>query len=149
MYDLKNPCISDDNINVAGHRLSTGAMEEVIATHPDVAECAVIGINDSLKGEIPLGFVVLKSSSQKKEKQINEELVEMIRNSIGAVAFYKKTHVLRNLPKTRSGKILRRVLRHIAHERTLENLKIPPTIEDASVLHEILETIKAEHHKGN
>src|SRR5207253_3722687 len=100
----------DDVINVAGHRLSTGAMEEVLASHPDVAECAVIGVQDSLKGEVPLGFVVYKAGVKKPEDQVVRELVERVREHIGPVACFKSAAVVKRLPKTRSGKILRRIV---------------------------------------
>src|SRR5207302_6301462 len=104
----------DDVINVAGHRLSTGAMEEVLASHRDVAECAVVGVNDPLKGEVPVGFVVLKSGVQREEPELVRELVELVRERIGPVAFFKQAAVVPKLPKTRSGKILRGTMRKIA-----------------------------------
>ena len=105
---------TDDIINVAGHRLSTGAMEEVLAAHPDVAECAVIGVHDQLKGQVPLGFVVLKSGVARPEADIVKELVAMVREKIGPVAAFKNARVVKRLPKTRSGKILRGTMRKIA-----------------------------------
>ena len=131
----------DDVINVAGHRLSTGAMEEVIAMHQDVAECAVIGIADNLKGQLPLGFIVLKSGVQKDHNGIIEELVKMIRDQIGAVACFKQAVIVNRLPKTRSGKILRGVMRKISDG---EAYSIPSTIEDPIVLQEISELLKTQ-----
>jgi propionyl-CoA synthetase len=125
---------TDDIINVAGHRLSTGAMEEVLAGHPDVAECAVIGIADSLKGQVPLGLVVLKSGVTKGEADIARELVGLVRDRIGPVAAFKDAKVVPRLPKTRSGKILRATLRKIADG---ESYAVPPTIDDASTLGEM------------
>jgi len=127
---------TDDAINVAGHRLSTGAMEEVMSSHADVAECAVVGVDDSLKGQIPIGFVVLKAgpSSVRDPEGIKAEIVTLIRSSIGPVANYRTTHIVRALPKTRSGKILRRTLRDIVHLQGAHGLKVPATIEDPSVL---------------
>ncbi len=128
----------DDVINVAGHRLSTGEMEEIIATHPDVAECAVIGVGDSLKGQLPVGFVVLKAGSKKQQGEIRKELVQMIRNEIGPVACYKETAVVVRLPKTRSGKILRGTMRKIADG---DEYKVPSTIDDPAILGEIEEAL--------
>ncbi len=124
----------DDVINVAGHRLSTGAMEEVISKHPDVAECAVIGAEDSFKGQLPVGFVVLKEGVKKSTEQITSELAQMVRDQIGAVACYKTTLVVQRLPKTRSGKILRGTMRKIADNKPFA---IPSTIDDPSILDEI------------
>ena len=124
----------DDVINVAGHRLSTGAMEEIIATHPDVAECAVIGAADDFKGQLPLGFVVLKAGVTKKEEEIVPELVQLIREKIGAVASFKQALVIERLPKTRSGKILRGTMRKIADGK---EYKVPSTIDDPEILNEI------------
>jgi propionyl-CoA synthetase len=124
----------DDVINVAGHRLSTGAMEEVLASHPDVAECAVIGVQDELKGEVPVGFVVYKAGVQKPEEQVVRELVDRVRDRIGPVAFFKTASVVKRLPKTRSGKILRGTMRRMADG--LE-VRVPPTIDDPAILDEI------------
>ncbi len=124
----------DDVINVAGHRLSTGAMEEVIATHPDVAECAVIGVGDALKGQVPVGFVVLKAGSERDDADIRAELVGMVRDQIGAVAAFRQALVVPRLPKTRSGKILRATMRRIADEQPYE---VPSTIDDPVILEEI------------
>jgi len=121
----------DDVINVAGHRLSTGSMEEIIARHPDVAECAVLGVHDGLKGQVPIGFVVLKSGVKRDSDGITEELVKMVRNELGALACFKQCAIVKALPKTRSGKILRATMRKIADGEPFE---IPSTIEDASVL---------------
>ena len=104
----------DDIINVAGHRLSTGAMEEVLAGHPDVAECAVIGAADTLKGQLPVGLVVLKAGVDRPQAELLRELVERVRSQIGAVACFKQAAVVARLPKTRSGKVLRATMRSIA-----------------------------------
>lgn len=104
----------DDVINVAGHRLSTGTMEEVIAKHPDVAECAVVGRKDEFKGQLPLGFVVLKSHVNRNHGEIKKELIQLVRDQIGAVASFKEVVIVPRLPKTRSGKILRGTMRKIA-----------------------------------
>jgi len=124
----------DDVINVAGHRLSTGAMEEVIATHPDVAECAVIGAADSFKGQLPVGFVVLKAGVDRSAEELQAELVQMMRDQIGAVASFKKVAVVARLPKTRSGKILRGTMRKIADGA---KYTAPSTIDDPVSLDEI------------
>lgn len=125
---------TDDIINVAGHRLSTGAMEEVLARHPAVAECAVTGVADALKGQVPLGFLVLKSGVDDDPEQIGREAVKMIRQEIGPVAAFKKAIVVDRLPKTRSGKVLRSTMQKIADGQPF---KIPATIEDPDVLEEI------------
>ncbi|MDO9708365.1 AMP-binding protein [Paracraurococcus lichenis] len=125
---------TDDIINVAGHRLSTGAIEEVLASHADVAECAVIGIKDSLKGQVPLGLVVLKSGVTKAEDAVCRDLVALVRDRIGPVAAFKDAKVVPRLPKTRSGKILRATLRKIADG---EDYVVPPTIDDPSILGEM------------
>ncbi len=130
---------TDDVINVAGHRLSTGEMEEVVAGHPAVAECAVIGINDSLKGQQPIGLVLLKNGVELDEQELEAELIAMVRKQIGAVACFKKAVVVQRLPKTRSGKILRKLLRQIADK---QDYSIPSTIDDPASLPEI-ETIMA------
>jgi propionyl-CoA synthetase len=122
---------TDDVINVAGHRLSTGGMEEVLAAHPDVAECAVIGVADPMKGQIPRGFVVLKSGVQRDEGDVAAELVQMVREQVGAVASLKDVAVVAALPKTRSGKILRKTMREIADGN---QALVPATIESADVL---------------
>ena len=131
---------TDDIINVAGHRLSTGGMEEVLAGHVNVAECAVIGVSDSLKGQVPMGFVVLNAGVNRPEAEIAIELVRLVREKIGPVASFKTAYVVKALPKTRSGKILRGTMRRIADG---EPYKTPATIEDASVLDDIKETLGA------
>ncbi|MCJ2033669.1 propionyl-CoA synthetase [Methylobacterium sp. J-068] len=125
---------TDDIINVAGHRLSTGGMEAVLASHPDVAECAVIGIRDALKGEQPCGFVVLKSGVERPAEGIERELVALVRDQIGPVAAFKLALTVQRLPKTRSGKILRGTMKRIADG---EPWTTPPTIDDAGALDEI------------
>ena len=122
---------TDDVINVAGHRLSTGSMEAVLASHPAVAECAVIGVSDQLKGQVPRGLVVLKAGAEVSEEQLREELVALVRRDIGPVAAFRDVSVVAALPKTRSGKILRKTMRGIADGR---DEPVPSTIEDASVL---------------
>ncbi len=129
----------DDIINVAGHRLSTAAMEEVVASHPAVAECAVIGVQDNMKGEIPLGFVVLKAGVTMDEEQLEKELVALVRQKVGPVAFFKQAVIVKRLPKTRSGKILRKIMRNMADGK---EFSMPSTIEDASVLPEIEGSMK-------
>jgi len=124
----------DDVINVAGHRLSTGAMEEVIAAHPDVAECAVIGVADDFKGQLPLGFVVLKATVKKDPQEVVKDLVRMIREQIGALASFKQALVVKRLPKTRSGKILRGTMRKVADGVPYST---PSTIDDPAILDEI------------
>mgnify|MGYP005852956293 CR=1 FL=1 len=125
---------TDDIINVAGHRLSTGAMEEVLAAHPDVAECAVVGVKDALKGQVPLGLVVLKAGVTKDEKTLEAELVAMVRDRIGPVAAFRTARVVPRLPKTRSGKVLRATIRKIADG---QDYTVPPTIDDPASLEEI------------
>ncbi len=125
---------TDDIINVAGHRLSTGAMEEVLSEHPDVAECAVIGVADKLKGQMPMGFLVLKSGVEKSNEDINAEAIKLVRQKIGPVAAFKLCVVVKRLPKTRSGKILRATMRKIADS---EEFKMPATIDDPAILDEI------------
>ena len=124
----------DDVINVAGHRLSTGEMEEALAAHPMVAECAVFGVRDELKGELPLGLVVLKSGSGIDEDQLRAELIQQVRDSIGPVAAFKLVAVVERLPKTRSGKILRGTMRNIADGKSWTP---PATIDDPVILDEI------------
>lgn len=125
---------TDDIINVAGHRLSTGSMEEVLASHKDVAECAVIGAKDALKGQTPIGLVVLKAGVDRPEAEVAAELVALVRERIGPVAAFKDARVVARLPKTRSGKILRASIRNIADG---EAAPVPPTIEDPAALVEI------------
>lgn len=129
---------TDDIINVAGHRLSTGAMEEVLAEHPDVAECAVIGIADNLKGQLPCGFVVLKSGVTRSHAEIERELIGLVREKVGPVAAFKLAITVDRLPKTRSGKILRATMRKIADG---QEFKMPATIDDPGILDEIAEAI--------
>jgi len=128
----------DDVINVAGHRLSTGAMEEVLASHPAVAECAVIGVADELKGELPLGLVVLKAGVDRPHPEIERELVQKVRDEIGPVAAFKLVTVVKRLPKTRSGKILRGTMKKIADGRPWT---MPATIDDPAILDEIAEAL--------
>ncbi|QEX24038.1 propionyl-CoA synthetase [Hypericibacter adhaerens] len=130
---------TDDVINVAGHRLSTGAMEEVLASHPDVAECAVIGAADDLKGQVPLGFLVLKAGVSRDEHKIAEEAVALVRERIGPVAAFRTAAVVKRLPKTRSGKILRGTMQKIADG---EEYKTPATIDDPAILPEIGEALR-------
>jgi propionyl-CoA synthetase len=129
---------TDDIINVAGHRLSTGGMEEVLASHPDVAECAVIGVHDTMKGQLPLGFLVLKAGVKKPEEQILKEVVALVRERIGPVAAFKTATIVKRLPKTRSGKILRGTMQKIADH---QEFKMPATIDDPSILEEIEEDL--------
>ena len=125
---------TDDIINVAGHRLSTGGMEEVLAAHPDVAECAVIGVADELKGQLPAGFLVLNAGVDRDHGDIVAEVVAMVRDKIGPVAAFKRAVVVDRLPKTRSGKILRGTMQKIADN---EDYKMPATIDDPASLDEI------------
>jgi propionyl-CoA synthetase len=129
----------DDVINVAGHRLSTGGMEEVLASHQDVAECAVIGVADQLKGELPLGLVVLKAGVDRPAAEIQKELVAKVRDEIGPVAAFKLVAVVKRLPKTRSGKILRGTMKKIADGA---ELKVPATIDDPAILDEVREQLR-------
>jgi acyl-coenzyme A synthetase/AMP-(fatty) acid ligase len=129
----------DDVINVAGHRLSTGEMEEMVSGHKTVAECAVIGMADELRGQVPLAFVVLKDGIHITESELEAELVQLIRENIGAVACFRNVVVVKRLPKTRSGKILRRIMRHITDG---EHYVIPSTIDDPAILIEIHDTLK-------
>ncbi len=128
----------DDVINIAGHRLSTGAMEEVIATHPDIAECAVIGTDDQLKGQLPVGLFVLKSGVDRDVEEIQTELIKMVREKIGAIACFRESNMVARLPKTRSGKILRGTMRSIAAGK---EYRMPSTIDDPTILDEITETL--------
>lgn len=130
---------TDDIINVAGHRLSTGGMEEVLASHKDVAECAVLGAKDSLKGQIPMGFVVLNAGVLRDNSEITKELVALVREKIGPVAAFRQAMVVKRLPKTRSGKILRGIMRKIADG---EEYNPPATIDDPVILDEITEILK-------
>ena len=124
----------DDVINVAGHRLSTGELEEIVASHPAVAECAVFGIADELKGQLPLGLVVLKDGCPQSAEQVRTELVALVREQVGAVACFRQAVIVQRLPKTRSGKILRRTLRDLADGR---DVAVPSTIDDPAILEEI------------
>ena len=130
---------TDDIINVAGHRLSTGAMEEVLAAHSDVAECAVIGVADELKGQVPLGLLVLKAGVERDHDEICQEAVQLVRDRVGPVAAFKKAVVVTRLPKTRSGKILRGTMRRIADG---EQYTTPATIDDPAILDEISQELK-------
>ena len=130
---------TDDVINVAGHRLSTGAMEEVLSSHPAVAECAVIGAADSLKGQMPLGFLCLKKGISETHDEVVAQVVSMVRDRIGPVAAFKSACVVDRLPKTRSGKILRATMAKIADG---EDFNPPATIEDPVVLDEIATALK-------
>ena len=137
---------TDDIINVAGHRLSTGAMEEVLAAHPDVAECAVVGIADEIKGEIPLGLIVLKAGVRRPHGEIVTEVVEMVRERIGPVASFKVATIVKRLPKTRSGKILRGTIKKIADG---VDYRLPPTIDDPAILDEITADLAALGYPGS
>jgi len=132
---------TDDIINVAGHRLSTGGMEEVLAAHPDVAECAVIGMRDDLKGEVPCGFVVLKAGVSRPPAEIEQEIVALVRERIGPVAAFKVAVVVARLPKTRSGKILRGTMKKIADQ---DEWTMPATIDDPGILEEIGSALKGK-----
>jgi propionyl-CoA synthetase len=132
---------TDDIINVAGHRLSTGGMEEVLASHQDVAECAVLGIKDELKGEVPCGFIVLKSGVNREPTEIEKECVALIRDKIGPVAAFKLAITVARLPKTRSGKILRGTIKKIADG---DAWQMPATIDDPGVLEEIGTALKGK-----
>jgi propionyl-CoA synthetase len=131
----------DDVINVAGHRLSTGAMEAVLAEHPDVAECAVIGVHDDLKGQVPLGMVVLKAGADREPGELEAELIRLVREQVGPVASFKRAVVVERLPKTRSGKILRRTMRDIADGR---EYSVPSTIDDPAILDQIAAAIGSD-----
>ncbi|RLU01438.1 MAG: propionyl-CoA synthetase, partial [Ketobacter sp.] len=130
---------TDDVINVAGHRLSTGEMEEIIASHSAVAECAVIGVHDELKGQVPIGLVLLKDGADIEESQLQSELVAMVRHEIGPIACFQKAMIAQRLPKTRSGKILRKLLRQIADG---EEYAIPSTIDDPGSVEEMAALLK-------
>ena len=131
---------TDDIINVAGHRLSTGGMEEVVASHPDVAECAVLGVKDEIKGEAPCGFIVLKAGVTRPNAEIEKEVVKLVRDKIGPVAAFKTALVVARLPKTRSGKILRGTMKKIADH---DSWAMPATIEDPKALEEITAALAA------
>ncbi len=130
---------TDDVINVAGHRLSTGEMEEVVASHPAVAECCVVGAQDDMKGQVPVGLVLIKDGATINHDELEDELVEMVRDRIGAIACFRRALVVERLPKTRSGKILRRVIRQIADG---EDYNVPSTIDDPAILEEISEQFR-------
>ena len=132
---------TDDIINVAGHRLSTGAMEEVLASHPEVAECAVLGVKDSIKGQIPVGLIVLKAGVERPHGLIEQECVQMVRDRIGAVSSFRAALVVQRLPKTRSGKILRGTMRKIADG---DAWNMPATIDDPAILEEIKTALAAK-----
>ncbi|ASY64776.1 Acetyl-coenzyme A synthetase [Sinorhizobium sojae CCBAU 05684] len=132
---------TDDIINVAGHRLSTGAMEEVCASHPDVAECAVIGIADALKGQVPAGFLVINSNVSREPAEIEKEVIGLVRERIGPVAVFRTAICVKRLPKTRSGKILRATIQKIADRQPW---KMPATIDDPAILDEIAEVLHAK-----
>jgi propionyl-CoA synthetase len=132
---------TDDIINVAGHRLSTGGMEEVLAGHPDVAECAVLGIKDAMKGEVPCGFIVLKAGASKPPAEIEKEIVQLVRDRIGPVAAFKLAITVARLPKTRSGKILRGTIKKIADG---DQWTMPATIDDPAILGEIEGALKGK-----
>jgi propionyl-CoA synthetase len=136
---------TDDIINVAGHRLSTGAIEEVLAAHPDVAECAVIGVADQLKGQLPVGLLVLKAGVERPHDEIAAETVQLVRDRIGPVASFKSAVVVDRLPKTRSGKILRSTVRRIADG---EEFTMPATIDDPAILEEIEGSLRAAGYAG-
>ena len=132
---------TDDVINVAGHRLSTGGMEEALASHPAVAECAVIGVADTFKGQVPRGFVVLKAGVDRPEEELRAELVAIVRERIGAVASLREVAVVKGLPKTRSGKILRKTMRGIADGL---DEPVPSTIDDVAVLDALRPVLRKE-----
>ena len=131
---------TDDIINVAGHRLSTGGMEEVLASHPDIAECAVVGVKDAMKGQLPMGFVVLKATANRDEAELSAELIKLVREQIGPVAAFKLALVVKRLPKTRSGKILRGVMAKLA-DGTPFNM--PATIDDPIILDELKQKLQS------
>ncbi|MGJ8531183.1 MAG: propionyl-CoA synthetase [Alphaproteobacteria bacterium] len=131
---------TDDIINVAGHRLSTGAMEEAIANHPDVAECAVVGVNDAVKGQLPMGFLILNSGVDRANATIEMEVIKLVRETIGPVAAFKSVATVSRLPKTRSGKILRATMQKIANKETFP---VPATIDDPAILDEIAAVLEA------
>ncbi|MEL0277154.1 MAG: propionyl-CoA synthetase [Deltaproteobacteria bacterium] len=132
---------TDDNINVAGHRLSTGEMEELIGSHAAVAECAVVGIDDELRGQVPVGFVVLKDGVTAEPESIEQDLILLIRQEIGAVAYFRQAAIVARLPKTRSGKILRKTIRRLAVET---DVPVPPTIDDPKIMTELLDAMQSK-----
>jgi propionyl-CoA synthetase len=125
---------TDDIINVAGHRLSTGALEEVLTSHADVAECAVVGVADSLKGQLPVGFLVLKVGAERSDDEVVADVIAAVRERIGAVAAFKSAVVVKRLPKTRSGKILRGTIASIADDT---EWNMPATVDDPAIFGEI------------
>ena len=137
---------TDDVINVAGHRLSTGGIEEVLAGHPDVAECAVIGVADTIKGQLPLGLVVLNSGVERSHELVVGEVIQRVREQLGPVAAFKLCAVAQRLPKTRSGKILRATMRAIADS---EPWNMPATIDDPTILDEITLALKRLGYPGS
>ncbi len=132
---------TDDNINVAGHRLSTGEMEELIGSHAAVAECAVVGIDDELRGQVPVGFVVLKDGVTAEPESIEQDLILLIRQEIGAVAYFRQAAIVVRLPKTRSGKILRKTIRRLAVET---DVPVPPTIDEPKIMTELLDAMQSK-----
>jgi len=130
---------TDDIINVAGHRLSTGEMEAILSSHPDMAECAVVGMADPIKGQVPLAFLVLKARVERAAEDIVAEVIRLVRDQIGPVADFKRAVIVERLPKTRSGKVLRGTMQKIADR---QEYKVPPTIDDASVLHDLTRTLE-------
>lgn len=130
---------------MAGHRLSTGAIEEVLTDHPAIAECAVVAVSDNLKGHVPIGFVILQDGTDIPPEQLNKEVTQMIRDYIGPIACYKETHIVQRLPKTRSGKILRRAIRQIIEERSHKNVPVPPTIDDETALEHLADVYNLYH----
>ena len=135
---------TDDVINVSGHRLSAGSIEEIIAAHPDVAECAVVGVRDDLKGQVPLGFVVLKAGADRSPDELQAQLVQLVRDQVGPVAAFKRVEIVARLPKTRSGKILRGTMRRIADG---QEYTVPPTIDDPRILDDVIETLRDSSHR--
>ncbi|MDG2198399.1 MAG: propionyl-CoA synthetase [SAR324 cluster bacterium] len=132
---------TDDNINVAGHRLSTGEMEELLGSHATVAECAVVGIDDELRGQVPVGFVVLKDGATAEAESIEQDLILLIRKEIGAVAYFRQAAIVARLPKTRSGKILRKTIRQLA---VATDVPVPPTIDDPKIMTELLDAMQSK-----
>ena len=132
---------TDDNINVAGHLLSTGEMEELIGSYAAVAECAVVGIDDELRGQVPVGFVILKDGVTAEPESIEKELILLIRQEIGAVAYFRQAAIVARLPKTRSGKILRKTIRRLAVET---DVPVPPTIDDPKIMTELLDAMQSK-----
>ncbi|KAG0244396.1 AMP-binding enzyme [Mortierella sp. GBAus27b] len=142
---------TDDIMQVAGHRLSTGSVEQILAEHPAISECCVVPLSDKLKGQVPMGLVVLKVGVTQSKEEIIKETVQMVRQNLGAIANYNQTHIVARLPKTRSGKILRRTIRDIIAGKSLENkrLVVPATIEDPAVLKELEDVITGLGLVGN